>query len=200
MRGLEGRNSSWNERYTPTKPEISFRRIRGSKNMNWKKLHASFVMEIESMDASIGRLDFLRRLQAWLQNSLNRWQPQLRTRYGLEEYATLDLARYPVAESLLSPMDEIRRHLAVPSRSVESFAATLSNLFWEGVTVVTSTLCTNCGGSWLRIVEDSQCQEILLACDQCAWCQTPTGEPRLGVCNARSPTKERLAAWKARAS
>lgn len=167
--------------------------------MNWKKLQAGFVMEIEAMDTNIGRLEFLRRLQVWLQNSLSQWPPQLRTQYSLDEVATLDLEQFPIAESLLIPAEELRRLLAVPSRSIESFAVNLSNLFGEGMTVVTSTLCTNCGGSWLRIVEDPHGHEILFTCDQCAWCQTPAGEPRLGVCNARPPTTERLARWRARA-
>ncbi|HRI65921.1 MAG TPA: hypothetical protein PK156_16855, partial [Polyangium sp.] len=64
--------------------------------MNWKKLYPSFVMELESIDANVSRLEFLQRLQIWLKNSLGKWRPEVRASYGLDEYATLDLSQFPV--------------------------------------------------------------------------------------------------------
>jgi hypothetical protein len=90
--------------------------------IGWKRLYPKFIAHLESLDANVGRLELLLHVQAWLKASLNQWTPELRKRYGLDEYATLDFERFPLADASFSPGEELRLLRANPPGAMGSFA------------------------------------------------------------------------------
>lgn len=170
----------------------------GDESVNWKKLYPSFVVELESIGVNVDRLELLQRLQIWLKSSLGKWRPEIRTRYGLDEYATLDLSRFPVNEASLSPAEEVPRILAVPPASVEGFAGQVSEVFWQGITVESPIVCPICNYLQLRILEDPLTKEAMFACDQCAWAQTENGDEWQHERFLKPATTEVVARWRCR--
>lgn len=164
--------------------------------MNWKMLHSDLVAYLDSMPADTKGTQVLGYVQQWLHRALTEWSSQLRARYGLDEYATIELGRFPVDENTLVLAEALRQLRAVPPGSMETFAMFLRDLFWEGITTESSIECPRCGDALLRVLEDPVSEDTVLACDICAWAQTPGGEPWDKDIKLRPAAAKAVAQWR----
>ncbi len=168
--------------------------------MNWKKLYPTLVPELQSLDSDVDRLKLLQRLQIWLKGSVHKFSPEIRAAYELDEYAALDLERFPISESSLSPAEEVHQLLALPPQSMDNLAMRLRDVIWQGITVESPIECPICNYLQLRILEDPLTHEVVFACDLCAWAQTENGEEWQQDRYLKPATKEVFAGWKNRNS
>jgi hypothetical protein len=161
--------------------------------MRWKTLHDGLLSRLEWLGPEVDRRVFLECVRDWLHACLRGFSPELRKAYGLDEYAVMDLTRYPIDDASFTPSEEVQQLRAVPPSSMDVLAMRVRDLFWQAITVESSVTCPRCSGSGLRILEDSLTGEMVLECDTCAWAQTPSGEPYRTERGARVPGKEFIA-------
>lgn len=156
------------------KLETSSPLTRTEPDMHLRMLYSDFLAELPQ---SCERRELLRSLQRWLKSHLREWSAESRSAWRLEEFASMDLATFPIEESALSPTDEVRNlRLATPS-SKDTFAMFLRDVIWEGITVAATTQCPNCESYAMKILHDKGTDELFLACDRCGWVETPNGVP-----------------------
>lgn len=135
-------------------------------------------------------------LQQWLKSHLMSWSGDLRERWGLDEFAELDLSNYLIEESSLDPEEEVRQLKSVPPTSMELMAMRIRDIFWAGITVEATITCPRCGEAQLRILEDPPSDAIVLSCDLCAWSQTSHGEPWHNARYLKPASRPRIARWR----
>lgn len=167
------------------------------KNARLHRMYANLLVELDALGVNPSRLEFLESLQTWLNATLRSWNPEIRNAYTLDYYATLDFSRLPISESSLAVNEEIGRIIAVKPDSMNEFAMHISRRFWEGITVESAITCPNCEYQELRVMEDSDTKEVVLACDFCDWAQGENGETRPPTRHIRPATKEVFARWRA---
>lgn len=164
--------------------------------MHWKTLYADLIAQLEMLGPEPNRMQLLECVQRWLRRFVGQWSPELRRRWGLDEYATMDLSGFPIDEAFLVPIEEVGRLRAVPPGSMDTFAMFLRDLFWSGITVESEIACPRCGNANLRILEDPRSAEVVLACDLCGWAQTPNGETWSGEDRLRPAPTPLVARWR----
>ena len=132
---------------------------------------------LAQLPPSARRRELLELLQAWLRSHLKEWNSDTRSALGLDDLVSMDLSRLPIDESALEPDEEIRQLRNVPPSSKDTFGMFLRDILWNGITVETPIRCPNCEGPTLEVLVDVERDEIVLACDQCGYAQTPSGVP-----------------------
>lgn len=143
------------------------------------------------LGVSPSRADFLRFLQNWLRSTIHDWDQGAVRRYGLGFYVLMDISQYPVSESEVNPVEEMRAFRAAPPLSADMFASVLGDMFWRGVTVLSNVMCPRCRSSLLRKLQDPEARSVVLGCDLCAWAQRPDGAAWKGS-NSLVPATIRL--------
>jgi hypothetical protein len=137
-------------------------------------------------------------LQQWLRGALDQFGEQIRARYGLDDYANMDLGQYPVLDTDFDPVEELRVLLSVPPVSLETLAMRVRDLFWSGITVESSKQCPRCESWAFRVLQASDSGEVVLACDECGYAENERGEPWPAARRAVPATTNVLAGWRAR--
>lgn len=161
------------------------------------KLLSNLLAHVRSSYPPGDRAAMLGVLQQWLKSHLANWNAGLRERWGLDEFARMDLARYPVDEASLDLDEELRQLRSVPPMSMELLAMRLRDIFWAGITVESSLVCPRCGEARLRMLEDAHSDALVLSCDLCAWSQSMLGEPWHGGRRLEPAPKARIDRWRA---
>lgn len=138
----------------------------------------------------------LELLQQWLKLHLMNWSSGIRGRWGLDEWAELDLSNYPVEESSFDPEEEVCQLKSVPPASMDLMAMRIRDILWAGITVEATVTCPRCGEVQLRILEDPASDTIVLSCDLCAWSQTSHGEPWHGPRHLKPASRPRITRWR----
>ena len=163
--------------------------------MNWKQAYQGLRDTLDRMPADAQRLEFLRVVQHWLSENVDLFGENAE-RYGLGDYASMDLGSYPIESSSLNTAEEIKRDMAVPTSSVTILAQRLRNIFWEGLTIDTGVECPQCSSGSLRVLRSPIGEQPVFACDLCSWAQTVDGakweEPPLVP-----PTRALVDRWRA---
>lgn len=160
--------------------------------MGFDALLSSLMSHVASLPSGAGRKELLASLQVWLRTNVKGWNPAVRARYGLDDYCAADLDAFPVEKASLHPQEELQQLRAFPPTTMETMAMRIRDVFWDGITVESSMRCPRCGETQLRILEDPRSERIVLACDLCAWAQTPEGETWQGPRALRPASKERV--------
>lgn len=70
----------------------------------------------------------LELLQQWLRAHLGSWSGELRDRWGLDEFAEMDLSAYAIEESSLDPDEEFRQLKSVPPLSMDEMAMRIRDI------------------------------------------------------------------------
>lgn len=164
--------------------------------MRHDKLVSDLLGCLDLSGHSWGNAEFLGVLQQWLKPHLSQWDEELRTRWGLDRLAGINLSSYPLEETSLNPDEEIRQLRSVRPASMELIAMRIRDIFWAGTTVYSTVMCPNCGDAQLRILEDEPSEAVVLSCDVCAWSQSPKGEPWRGARRLGPISKVRLQNWR----
>ncbi len=164
--------------------------------MNHAALTSSLLAHMRPYSFT-SRLEGLVLLQQWVQRNIGAWNAHLRARWQLDEVVELDLSALPVDGTFVELVSGIERLESVPPSSMEVLAMMIRDIWWEAVTLESSTICPRCGEVPLRILEWETSGTIVLSCDLCAWSQSAEGAVRHGPERARPPARDRIARWRA---
>lgn len=160
--------------------------------MGWRKLHSKLMVELQKMSGEIESARLLKLLQDWLKASRAEIGKKLRLRYGLDEFADMDLSQFPTGDSGMSALEEVHQLRTVPPVSMETLVMRVRDVFWSGVTVESGIQCPRCNSAELRVLREVDSEELVLECERCTWAQTLLGEPWSGLSRLVPPTSEQL--------
>lgn len=145
--------------------------------MHWRSLHQSLLRDLNQIVPERSVVGMMSALQAWLLVNERAFDRALWARYGLDWFASADLAAYPIEQSALQVEEELTQLAKVPPVSMETLAMRIRDIWWSGVTIESRTSCPRCGCADMRVLWDKERQQLVLACDSCSWAQFSDKKP-----------------------